>query len=124
MTYDEYVAAELETPVTIQAYVQAKQSYYAEQGTVTVYLQDQDGGYFAYDMACAEEDYDKLTEGTCIQVSGYKTEWSGEVEIADGTFTFVEDAEPFVAEPRWMSPSTWAPMSWRPTRTRRFPSPA
>ena len=99
MTYDEYVAAELETPVTIQAYVQAKQSYYAEQGTVTVYLQDQDGGYFAYDMACAEEDYDKLTEGTCIQVSGYKTEWSGEVEIADGTFTFVEDAEPFVAEP-------------------------
>ena len=46
-----------------------------------------------------EEDYDKLTEGTCIQVSGYKTEWSGEVEIADGTFTFVEDAEPFVAEP-------------------------
>ena len=99
MTYEEYMAAAVDDPVTIQAYVQAKQSYYAEQGTATVYLQDQDGGYFAYDMACTAEDYEKLTEGTCIQVSGYKTEWSGEVEIADGTFTFVEDAEPFVAEP-------------------------
>ena len=99
MTYEEYMAAQVDDLVTIQAYVQAKQSYYAEQGTATVYLQDEDGGYFAYDMACAEEDYDKLTEGTCIQVTGYKAEWSGEIEIMDGSFTFVEDAEPFVAEP-------------------------
>ncbi|MGI6256397.1 MAG: hypothetical protein ACOYJZ_12365 [Acutalibacter sp.] len=99
MTYDEYMAAAVDDPVTIQAYVQAKQSYYAEQETATVYLQDQDGGYFAYDMACSQEDYDKLTEGTCIQVSGYKAEWSGEVEIADGTFTFVDGGDTFVAEP-------------------------
>ena len=99
MTYDEYMAAAVDDPVTIQAYVQAKQSYYAEQETATVYLQDQDGGYFAYDMACSQEDYDKLTEGTCIQVSGYKSEWSGEVEITDGSFTFVDGADTFVAEP-------------------------
>ncbi len=99
MTYEEYMAAAVDDPVTIQAYVQAKQSYYAEQGTATVYLQDQDGGYFAYDMACTAEDYEKLTEGTCIQVTGYKAEWSGEIEIMDGSFTFVEGEEPFVAEP-------------------------
>ena len=84
MSYDEYMAAEVDDAVTIQAYVQAKQSYYAEQGTATVYLQDQDGGYFAYDMACTQEDYDAMVEGTKIQVSGFKAEWSGEIEIMDG----------------------------------------
>ena len=99
MSYDEYMAADLDTEVTIQAYVQAKQAWYAEQETATVYLQDQDGAYFAYDMACSEEDYGKLTEGTCIQVTGYKSEWSGEIEITDGSFTFVDGADTFVAEP-------------------------
>lgn len=99
LSYEEYMAADLDTEVTIEAYVQAKQSWYADQATATVYLQDQDGAYFAYDMACSEEDYEKLTEGTCIRVTGYKSEWSGEVEIMDGTFEFVDGADTFVAEP-------------------------
>ena len=99
LSHEEYMAADLDTEVTIEAYVQAKQSWYAEQATATVYLQDQDGAYFAYDMACSEEDYDKLTPGTCIRVTGYKSEWSGEVEITDGTFEFVDGADTFVAEP-------------------------
>ena len=99
LSHEEYMAADLDTEVTIEAYVQAKQSWYAEQATATVYLQDQDGAYFAYDMACSEEDYDKLTEGTCIRVTGYKSEWSGEVEIVEATFEFVEGADTFVAEP-------------------------
>ncbi|MBM6899187.1 hypothetical protein H6B10_05635 [Gemmiger formicilis] len=97
MNYDQYMAADLDTKVTIQAYVQAKQSWWEDKATV--YLQDQDGGYFAYDMACSEEDYEKLTEGTCIRVTGYKTEWSGEVEIMDGTFEFVDGADTFVSMP-------------------------
>ncbi|WP_302199562.1 lipoprotein [uncultured Gemmiger sp.] len=97
MNYDHYMAADLDTEVTIQAYVQAKQSWWEDKATV--YLQDQDGGYFAYDMACSEEDYEKLTEGTCIRVTGYKTEWSGEVEIMDGTFEFVDGADTFVSMP-------------------------
>ena len=99
LSHEQYMAADLDTEVTIEAYVQAKQSWYAEQATATVYLQDQDGAYFAYDMACSEEDYDKLTPGTCIRVTGYKSEWSGEVEITDGTFEFVDGADTFVAEP-------------------------
>ena len=97
MSYDEYMAAATDEAVAIEAYVQAKQSYYAEQGTATVYLQDQDGGYFAYDMACTQEEYDQMTEGTKIRVSGYKAEWSGEIEIMDGTFTFVEGADTYIA---------------------------
>ena len=99
LSYEEYMAAELDTEVTIQAYVQAKQSYYAEQGTATVYLQDQDGGYFAYDMACTQQEYDAMTEGTCIQVSGFKSEWSGEIEIMDGQLDQIVEGDTFVAEP-------------------------
>ena len=47
-------------------------------------------------MACTEEDYAKLTPGTKIKVTGYKAEWSGEVEIIDATFE-IEDGN-YVAE--------------------------
>lgn len=48
--------------------------------------QTDDGAYFLYNMPCTKEDYDAvLVEGTKIRVSGYKAEWSGEVEIIDAT---------------------------------------
>ena len=93
MTYDEYIAAELETEVTVAVYVQATQSWW--QDAITVYAADQDGAYFIYNMACSEEDAAKLTPGTKIIVNGYKSEWSGEVEIADATFEF----DTFIAQP-------------------------
>ena len=96
MSYADYVAAELESEVTIEAYVQAHQSWWEDQ--ITVYAADEDGAYFLYNMACSEEDAEKLVPGTKIRATGYKTEWSGEVEIADATFEFV-DAEPWLAEP-------------------------
>ena len=99
MTYDEYMAAAVDDAVTIESYVQAKQSYYAEQGTATVYLQGEDGAYFAYDMACTQEEYDQMTEGTKIRVSGYKAEWSGEVEIMDGQLEEIIAGDTYVAEP-------------------------
>lgn len=88
MTYAEYVAADLDTEVVIEAYVQAKQSW--RDNTATVYAQDGEGAYFIYGMACSEEDYAKLTTGTKIKVTGYKAEWSGEVEIVDATFEIVD----------------------------------
>jgi len=88
MTYEEYAAAELNSQVVVETYVQAKQSWY--ENKVTVYSQDQDGAYFIYDMACSEEDYAKLTQGTKIKVTGYKSEWSGEVEIIDATFEILD----------------------------------
>ena len=96
MSYADYIAAELETEVTIEAYVQAHQSWWEDQ--ITVYAADEDGAYFLYNMACSEEDAEKLVPGAKIRATGYKTEWSGEVEIADASFEFVE-AEPWIAEP-------------------------
>ena len=82
------MAAELDSEVTIETYVQAKQSWWEDKATV--YTQDKDGAYFLYDMACSEEDYEKLNVGTKIRVTGYKAEWSGEVEIIDATFEILE----------------------------------
>lgn len=95
MTYAEYTAAELESQVVIEAYVQAKQSWWQDQATV--YAQDKDGAYFLYNMACSQENYDKLTEGTKIKVTGYKAEWAGEVEIIDAAFEIMDGN--YVAEP-------------------------
>lgn len=96
MTYAEYVAAEVDTQVIIEAHVQGKQSWWDNKATV--YLQDKDGGYLAYNMTCSEADYAKLTVGTKIRVIGYKAEWSGEVEIVDAYFHILE-GETYVAEP-------------------------
>ena len=65
MTYDEYAAAEIDSEVVIEGAVQAKQAYYAQddQGTANVYLH---------------------------RVKGYKAEWSGEIEIIDATWMFVD----------------------------------
>ena len=94
MTHDEYLAAAVDDEVTIETYVQAKQSWWDNQATV--YSQDKDGAYFLYNMACSEEDYEKLVPGTKIKVTGYKSEWSGEVEVTDAVFE-IEDGS-YVAE--------------------------
>lgn len=96
MTYAEYAAAAVDDPVVIETYVQAHQSWW--DGKVTVYSQDQDGAYFLYNMACSEEDAAKLVPGQKIKVTGFKGEWSGEVEVVDATFEFV-DGDTFIAEP-------------------------
>ena len=89
MTYDEYVAAPLDSEVVIETYVQDKQSWWDNKATL--YTQDKDGAYFVYNITCSEEDYNKLTTGTKIKVTGYKAEWSGEVEIAEGATFEIED---------------------------------
>lgn len=100
MTYEQYMAAELNSEVVIETYVQAHQSWWEKdgKGVITVYSQDHDGAYFLYEMACSKEDAEKLTQGTKIKVTGTKGEWEGEVEIMDATFEFVNDGKTYVAE--------------------------
>ena len=68
MTYAEYAAAELKSAVVIEGYVQAKQSWWDNKATL--YLQDTDGAYFVYNLACSEEDYNKMPEGTKLKING------------------------------------------------------
>ncbi len=95
MTYAEYMAAAMDSEVVIETYVQAKQSWWEDKATV--YTQDKDGAYFLYNMACSAEDYEKLVPGTKIKVTGYKGEWSGEIEVMDATFEFVEGGATYIA---------------------------
>ena len=98
MSYADYAAAELDTEVTVTAYVQAHQAWW--DGKVTIYAADRDGAYFLYEVPMSEEDAKKLVPGAKFTATGYKSEWSGEVEIADiASFEFIEDGDTFVAEP-------------------------
>lgn len=95
MTHEEYLAAAIDDQVCVETYVQATQSWWEDK--ITVYCQSPEGAVFAYDMACSEEDAAKLVPGTKIRITGYKAEWSGEVEIMDGTFEFVEGGDEYIA---------------------------
>lgn len=88
MTYAEFAAADLDTEVVVETYIQGKQSWWDNKGTF--YTQDKEGGYFLYEMPCTEEEYNQLTPGTKIKVTGYKAEWAGEVEIIDAKFEILE----------------------------------
>ena len=99
MTHEDYAAAELETEVTVETYVQAKQGWWENNGVgnATIYTQAEDGAYFLYNLPMSQEDYEKLVPGTKIRVTGYKAEWAGEVEIIDAAYEILE-AEAFIPE--------------------------
>ena len=95
MTYAEYAEAEIDAPVYVETYVQAFQSWWDNK--MTVYCQSEDGAYFIYELGCTQEEAALLVPGTKIAVKGYKSAWSGEVEITDATYEIIE-ADPFIAE--------------------------
>lgn len=95
MSHKDYMAAAKDAKVTVETYVQATQSWW--ENKITVYCQSKDGAYFAYEMACTEEDAAKLVPGTKIKITGTKGEWSGEIEIMDATFEFVK-GDSYIAE--------------------------
>ncbi len=96
MTYAEYMAADMDSEVCVEAYVQATQSWWDNK--ITVYAADKDGAYFIYELACTEENSAKLVPGTKIIVTGFKGAWEGEIEIMNATFDFVEGADTYIAE--------------------------
>ena len=96
MTYEEYAAAEIDSAVCVETYVQAKQSWWNDKACL--YLQDADGAYFIYNAVCSQEDYGKLAVGTKIKVTGKKAEWKGEMEVGEGATFVIEDGS-YIAKP-------------------------
>lgn len=89
MTFAEFAAAPVDSQVVVETYIQDKQGWWEKDGVgvATFYTQDAEGGYFLYNMPCTEDEYNnKLIIGNKIKVTGYKAEWSGEVEIVDATW--------------------------------------
>lgn len=94
MTYQEYMDADVDSAVVLEVYVQDVQSWYDNKATI--YAADPDGGYFIYNANVSQDVYNELTPGTKIKVSGYKTEWEGEVEVAEGADLEVIGGETYV----------------------------
>lgn len=93
MSYSEFVAAELESEVVVETYIQAKQGWWEKDGVgvATFYTQNEEGAFFVYEMPCSKDDYDNLlVQGAKIRVTGFKAEWSGEVEIIDAKYELLE----------------------------------
>ena len=88
-TYADFVAAEAETELEL---IMSVQGYEWDDGTFVIYAQDDDGGYFLYNVQCDEATANSLVEGTLIKVTGYKAEWSGELELMDATIEVLKDA--------------------------------
>ena len=100
LSHADFLAAEVDSKVVIEAYVQAAQGWWegeSKTGVITLYLQDNIGGYFAYEVACTEENAAKLTPGTKIRVTGYKAVFNGMPEVMNGTFEFLDENDRYVA---------------------------
>lgn len=88
LTHEEYLNAAVGDTVAIEAYVQDVQGN--PDTKLSLYLQDLDGGYFAYDVICDPADYSSLSSGEKVRVEGEKSDWHGEAEINRGTVTVLE----------------------------------
>lgn len=86
MSYADYIAAEVDDEVVIEGYLQAKQAYSEQYGNTSLYLQDGAGAYFVYHVACTKDEYESLEIGRKLKITGYKADFSGEVEISDASF--------------------------------------
>ena len=100
MTHAEFMAAEIGESVFVETYVQAKQGWWNNNGVdvATFYTENEEGGYFIYNMPCTEEEYNALVAGTKISVKGYKAIFNDLHEISDATFEIIE-GDTYVAEP-------------------------
>jgi len=88
MTYAEFVAAELDTPVVVESYIQATQGWW--DNAIVAYTQNEEGAYFVYKFACSEDEAAKLVPGTKVRITGFKAEYKGEIEITDASFEILE----------------------------------
>ena len=95
MSHEEYLSAEYGSTVLVDSYVQGKTKL--ADGKASFFLQSPDGACFVYELPCTEEEYEKLSEGQRILVSGTKTLWQGETEITDASFELLEGS--YIAEP-------------------------
>ena len=96
MSYEEFMAAEADTQVTIETYVQAKQGWWNDQ--LSMYVQSPEGATFIYNAAVTEEEAAKLVPGTKIRVTGPKAIFNGLHEINAGATVEILEADPYIAE--------------------------
>ena len=96
MSYEEFVQADLDSPVTVETYVQAKQAWIEDSSAAYLYTQNEEGAYFIYKLPMTKKEYKKLKEGQKIRVSGRKHQWLGNIEIAEASYEILDGS--YIAE--------------------------
>lgn len=97
MTYEEYAAAESGDSIVIQGYITHPHDYSSSYAQGSVWLQDDNGGYYAYRVKVnSQREWDTyFKEGNKIAIVGKKSPFNGWDEVGSGsTYYYIKDAEP------------------------------
>ena len=89
-SWAEYAAAEEGTIVNVQGVVTA---FGGSASAVTVYFEDEEGGYYGYNLKVSDEVFAALEVGKTILASGEKDLYNGTFEVVNGTFEILDVAK-------------------------------
>ena len=97
MTYEEYAAAKSGDSIVIQGYITHPHDYSSSYANGSVWLQDDNGGYYAYRVKVnSQREWDTyFKEGNKIAIVGKKSPYGAWDEVGSGcTYYYIKDAEP------------------------------
>lgn len=97
MTYAQWAAAKSGDESVIQGYITHAHDYSASYANASVWLQDDNGGYYGYRVKVASEaDYNEYFKvGNKIAIVGKVSPYNGWQEMASGcTYYYISDATP------------------------------
>lgn len=96
-TWAEWNAAQKDDPLMISGIVTATTAYSTTYKNVGVWLQDAEGGYYAYQLKCESEEkfLAELQPGCAIEVTGKASPYNGWKEMASKcTYEFISSGNP------------------------------
>lgn len=90
MSWSEFRAAEVNSPITVQGTVLAW-TYDSSYSNGNVFLQDENGGYYAYRLKAAKSDYENyLAVGNEVILEGKKSVYEGLHQLNQDTVTSIK----------------------------------
>ncbi len=110
MTYAQWAAAKPGTPALIQGYVTHAHDFSASYGNASVWLQDDEGGYYGYRVLVASQsDFDEYFKvGNKIAIEGSVSPYNDWQEMAQKCkYYYIKDAEPKTYEFKDVT-ATWS----------------
>lgn len=96
LTYEQYAAKKSGEKVLVQGWITHPHEYSSSYGNASVWLQDENGGYYAYRVKISSQrEWDTYFKvGNKIAIDGVKSPFNGWDEIGSGSkYYFIKDAE-------------------------------
>lgn len=96
LTYEQYAAAKSGEKVLVQGWITHPHEYSSSYGNASVWLQDDNGGYYAYRVkVSSQREWDTYFKvGNKIAIEGVKSPFNGWDEFGSGSkYYFIKDAQ-------------------------------